>query len=93
MTERPIPVKVFEDLVRHVVRWIEVYRPIDADREEAAQWVLSAAFSAVVVAGAACASLGALGGEIDEEHFIAVAREAFRRARAGNAPAATPATA
>jgi hypothetical protein len=80
MQERPIPVKVFEDLVRHVVRWMEVNRPLHADREEAAGWVLSAAFSSIVVAGSACASIGALGGAITEEEFLALAREAFRRA-------------
>jgi hypothetical protein len=80
MEERPIPVKVFEELVRHVVRWIEVNRPHDADREQTTQWVLSAAFSTVAVAGAACASIGALGGEITEEQFVSIAREAYRRA-------------
>jgi hypothetical protein len=80
MPERAIPVKVFEGLVRETVRWVEANRPLDADREAATQWVLSAAFSMVVVAGAACASVGALGGEIDEEQFMSLAREAFRRA-------------
>jgi hypothetical protein len=87
MQERAIPVKVFDDLVRQVVRWMEVHRPVGADRDEATQWVLSAAFSTVAVAGAACASIGALGGEISEEDFLALAREAFRRARS-SAPAA-----
>jgi hypothetical protein len=80
MEERNIRVKVLDDLVREVVRWIEVNRPVGADREETAQWVLSAAFSSVSVAGAACAGLQALGGEISEEEFLAIAREAFRRA-------------
>ncbi len=83
--ERPIPVKVFEDLVRQVVRWIEVNRPVEADRDETTQWVLSAAFSSVIVAASACASIGALGGEITEDQFLQIAREAFRRAKR-NAP-------
>jgi hypothetical protein len=91
--ERPIPVKVFEDLIRHIVRWMEVNRPIDADRDETTRWVLSAAFSAVAVAGSACGSIGALGGEISEEQFLRIAREAFRRARSNaqdsDAPMAT----
>jgi len=80
MQERVIPVKVLDDLMREVIRWIEVNRPVDVAREEAAQWVLSAAFSSVSVAGAACASLQAMGGEISEEQFLALAREAYRRA-------------
>ncbi len=80
MQESGIPVKVFDELVRATVRWVEVNRPQHADREDATQWVLSAAFSMVVVAGAACASVGALGGEIAEADFLALAREAFRRA-------------
>ena len=80
MPERAIPVKVFEDLIRQIVKWMEVNRPHDADREQTTQWVLSAAFSSVAVAGAACASIGALGGEISEEEFVGLAREAFRRA-------------
>jgi hypothetical protein len=80
MQERGIGVKVFDDLVRETVKWVEVNRPLDADRDGATQWVLSAAFSMVVVAGAACASVGALGGEIAEEDFLDLAREAFRRA-------------
>jgi hypothetical protein len=80
MQERATPVKVFDGLIREAMRWVEVNRPLDADREHATQWVLSAAFSMVVVAGAACASVGALGGEIAEEHFVDLAREAFRRA-------------
>ena len=88
MQQRAIPVKVFEDLVREVVRWMEVHRPVGADREETTRWVLSAAFSSVAVAGAACAGIGGLGGEISEEDFISLAREAFRRARS-NATAAT----
>ena len=80
MQERATPVKVFDDLVRETVKWVEVNRPVHADRDGATQWVLSAAFSMVVVAGAACASVGALGGEIAEEDFLALAREAFRRA-------------
>ena len=91
MQERAIPVKVFDDLIRQIVRWMEVHRPIGADREKTTAWVLSAAFSSVAVAGAACASIGALGGEISEEQFIDLAREAFRRAHtnvAGAAPAA-----
>jgi hypothetical protein len=80
MQERAIPVKVFEDLIRQIVKWMEVNRPIGADRERTTQWVLSAAFSSVAVAGAACASIGALGGEITEEQFLELAREAFRRA-------------
>lgn len=91
--EHPIPVKVFEDLVRQMVRWMEVNRPVGADRDETTQWVLSAAFSAVAVAGAACASIGALGGEITEEQFVGLARAAFRRARTNvpgtNAPTAS----
>ena len=61
MQERATPVKVFDDLIRQTVKWVEVNRPLDADRDGATQWVLSAAFSMVVVAGAACASVGALG--------------------------------
>ena len=80
MHERAIPVKVFDDLIRQIVKWMEVNRPIGADREKTTQWVLSAAFSSVVVAGAACASVGALGGEISEDEFMDLAREAFRRA-------------
>ncbi len=80
MQERATPVKVFDDLVRETVKWVEVNRPLHADREGATEWVLSAAFSMVVVAGAACASVGALGGEIPEEAFLDLAREAFRRA-------------
>ncbi len=80
MQERATPVKVFDDLIRQTVKWVEVNRPLDADRDGAAQWVLSAAFSMVVVAGAACASVGALGGEVAEETFLQLAREAFRRA-------------
>ncbi len=89
MEERATPVKVFEGLVREAVKWVEVNRPLDADRDQATRWVLSAAFSMVVVAGAACASVGALGGEIAEEEFLALAREAFRRAHrnAGGEPA------
>ncbi len=83
--QRAIPVKAFEDLVRHIVRWMEVNRPVDADREQTTQWILSAAFSSVAVAGAACASVGALGGEITEEQFLALAREAFRRAQTNGA--------
>lgn len=83
MHERAIPVKVFEALIRETMKWVEVNRPIGSDREHTAQWVLSAAFSMVVTAGAACASIGALGGEIDEEEFMALAREAFRRAQPG----------
>jgi hypothetical protein len=71
---------VFDELIRETVKWVEVNRPLDADRERATQWVLSAAFSMVVVAGAACASIGALGAEIGEETFVDLAREAFRRA-------------
>jgi hypothetical protein len=74
-------VKVFDDLIREVVKWMEVNRPLGANVEETTQFVLSAAFSSVAVAGAACASIGALGGEITEEQFVALAREAFRRAR------------
>ena len=74
-------VKVFDDLVREAVKWVEVNRPLSADRDGTTQWVLSAAFSMVVVAGAACASIGALGGEIAVEEFLDLAREAFRRAR------------
>lgn len=85
MEERAIPVKVFDELIRHVVRWIEVNRPHGADREQTTQWVLSAAFSTVAVAGAACASVGALGGEITEEQFVSLAREAYRRAHANTA--------
>jgi hypothetical protein len=81
MHERATPVKVFDGLIRETVKWVEVNRPLQADRDAATQWVLSAAFSMVVVAGAACASVGALGGEVDEETFIALAREAFRRGR------------
>jgi len=88
MQERMIPVKVLDDLMREVIRWIEVNRPVDVAREEAAQWVLSAAFSSVSVAGAACASLQAMGGEITEAQFLALAREAYRRAHLG-APRAT----
>jgi len=88
MQERVIPVKVLDDLMREVIRWIEVNRPVDVAREEAAQWVLSAAFSSVSVAGAACASLQAMGGEITEVQFLALAREAYRRAHRG-APQAT----
>jgi hypothetical protein len=88
--ERPIPVKVFEDLVRHLVRWIEVHRPIGADRDETTQFVLSVAFSAIAVAGSACASIGALGGDITEEQFMGIAREAFRRARRGLPSAGAP---
>ncbi len=82
MQERaiPIPVKVFDDLIRQTVRWMEVNRPVGANREQTTQWVLSAAFSMVVVAGSACASIGALGGVIDEAQFVDLAREAFRRA-------------
>lgn len=80
MEERAIPVRVFDDLIRQAVRWMEVNRPIGAERDEATRWVLSAAFSMVVVAGAACASVGALGGEISEAQFLDLAREAFRRA-------------
>ncbi len=80
MQERATPVKVFDDLVRETVKWVEVHRPLETDRDGATQWVLSAAFSMVVVAGAACASIGALGGEIAEEDFLDLAREAFRRA-------------
>jgi hypothetical protein len=90
MHERATPVKVFDGLVREAVRWVEVNRPIDVDRDRATEWVLSAAFSMVVVAGAACASVGALGGEIAEEEFLALAREAFRRAHGNvNGPSAT----
>lgn len=81
MHDSAIPVKVFEDLVRHIVKWMEANRPLGADRQRTTQWVLSAAFSSVVVAGSACASIGALGAEISEEEFLDVAREAFRRAR------------
>ncbi len=81
MHESKIPVKVLDDLVRTIVKWVEVNRPVGAEREEITSWVLSAAFSSVSVAGAACASLGALGGEITEEQFMDVAREAFRRAQ------------
>jgi hypothetical protein len=87
MQEQAIPVKVFEDLIRHVVRWMEVNRPVGVDREEATRWVLSAAFSSVAVAGAACASIGALGGEITEEQFVDLARAAFRRAYANTSGA------
>jgi hypothetical protein len=80
MQERATPVKVFEGLIHETVKWVEVNRPIGADRDRTTQWVLSAAFSMVVVAGAACASIGALGGEIAEEQFVNLAREAFRRA-------------
>jgi hypothetical protein len=80
MQERATPVNVFEGLIRETVKWVEVNRPIGADRERTTQWVLSAAFSMVVVAGAACASIGALGGEIAEDQFVGLAREAFRRA-------------
>lgn len=82
MEERAIGVRVFEDLVRQVVKWMEVNRPLNADRDEATRWVLSAAFSAITVAGAACASIGALGGEITEDQFMEIAREAFRRTAA-----------
>lgn len=82
MEQRRTPVRVFDGLVREAVKWVEVNRPLDADRDGATEWVLSAAFSMVVVAGAACASVGALGGEIAEEDFLALAREAFRRAHA-----------
>jgi hypothetical protein len=85
MQERAMSVKVFDDLVRETVKWVEVNRPLSADRDRTTQWVLSAAFSMVIVAGAACASIGALGGEIAEEEFLDLAREAFRRARVGNA--------
>jgi putative NIF3 family GTP cyclohydrolase 1 type 2 len=85
--EKAIPVKVLEDLVRHLIRWIETHRPVDADRDGTAQWVLSAAFSSLIVSASACASLGALGGDITEEQFVGIAREAFRRARR-NAPQA-----
>lgn len=80
MQERATAVKVLDDLVRQTVKWVEVNRPLQADRDGATEWVMSAAFSMVVVAGAACASVGALGGEIAEEDFLALAREAFRRA-------------
>ena len=80
MHESATPVKVFDGLVRETLKWVEVNRPLHADRDAATQWVLSAAFSLVVVAGAACASIGALGGEIAEEDFLDLAREAFRRA-------------
>lgn len=80
MHERAIPVKVLEALIRETIKWVEVNRPVGGDREHTAQWVLSAAFSMVVTAGAACASIGALGGEIAEEEFMELAREAFRRA-------------
>jgi hypothetical protein len=93
MREDAIPVKVLEGLVREVVRWMEVNRPVGASREETTQWVLSAAFSSVTVAGAACASIGALGGEISEDQFVAIAREAFRRARPGEASASPDARA
>lgn len=81
MHESQIPVKVLDDLVRLIVKWVEVNRPIGAERDEITSWVLSAAFSSVSVAGAACASIGALGGEITEEQFVSIAREAFRRAQ------------
>jgi hypothetical protein len=80
MEERATPVRVFDDLIRETVKWVEVHRPLHADRDGATRWVLSAAFSMVCVAGAACASIGALGGEIAEEEFVDLAREAFRRA-------------
>jgi hypothetical protein len=83
MQERRIPVRVLDDLMREVIRWIEANRPIGVERDEAAQWVLSAAFSTVSVAGAACAALQALGGEITEEQFLDLAREAYRRAQVG----------
>ncbi len=89
MEIRATPVRVFDELIRDTVKWVEVHRPLDADRDGATQWVLSAAFSMVVVAGAACASIAALGGEIDEEQFIALAREAFRRGH-GHGGAAGP---
>jgi len=91
MKELTIPVKVFDDLIRQIVKWMEVNRPIGADREKTTQWVLSAAFSSVAVAGAACASIGALGGEISEDQFLSLAREAFRRAHANVAGAAATA--
>jgi hypothetical protein len=87
MQEAQIPVKVLDELVREVIRWIEVNRPIDIGREAATEWILSAAFSSVSVAGAACAGLQAFGGEITEEQFLSLAREAYRRAHA-SAPAA-----
>ncbi|HEX9052651.1 MAG TPA: hypothetical protein VF841_19140 [Anaeromyxobacter sp.] len=90
MREAAIPVKVLEGLVREVVKWMEVHRPVDASREETTQWVLSAAFSSVAVAGAACASIGALGGEISEDEFVDLAREAFRRARPADATPPSP---
>jgi putative NIF3 family GTP cyclohydrolase 1 type 2 len=90
MREDGIPVKVLEGLVREVVKWMEVHRPVDASREETTRWVLSAAFSAVSVAGAACASIGALGAEIAEDQFVAIAREAFRRAQRPTAGGASP---
>ncbi len=91
MQERAIPVKVFDDLIRHIAKWIEVNRPIGADREATTRWVLSAAFSSVAVAGAACASIGALGGEVSEAEFLDLAREAFRRAYANVAGASATA--
>jgi hypothetical protein len=80
MQVQRIPVKVLDDLMREVIRWIEAHRPIGVDRDEAVSWVLSAAFSSVSVAGAACAGLQALGGEVTEEEFLDLAREAYRRA-------------
>ena len=47
MHDSAIPVKVFEDLVRHIVKWMEANRPLGADRQRTTQWVLSAAFSSV----------------------------------------------
>lgn len=74
--------KVLDELVREVIRWIEVNRPIGVEREAATEWILSAAFSSVSVAGAACAGLQAFGGEITEAQFLDLAREAYRRAHA-----------
>ena len=79
MQERRIPVRVIDDLMREVIRWIEVNRPQDADREEAAEFVLSAAYSSVTIAGAACAGMQAFGGDITEAQFLDLAREAYRR--------------
>ena len=87
MHDDAIPVKVLDGLVREVVRWMEVHRPVGASHEETTRWVLSAAFSSVAVAGAACASIGALGGEITEEQFVSLAREAYRRAHRNQAGA------
>jgi hypothetical protein len=67
--------------VGEIMAWIESNRPKGLEREQAAEWVMSVAFTGVSAGALAGATLEPLGGAITEDQFLDLAREAYRRAQ------------